>query len=588
MTQPEGGPAARRWRRDPLRTVAWAAALTALAVRLPFVARRLWDHDSVQFALGVLDFDLAAHQPHPPGYPVYVGLLKLLALAGVPALHGMVALSLLAAAAGAAALTRVAARLAGLPAAAAPPGPLPLAALRDGRGAASSGLAGEVEIAAAVLAGALYVFNPLLWFYAELPLVYAVEGGLTCVLAWAALRMQDGVRPFLAACALFALAGGVRPSTLVLLFPLFLFGLFQAWRRGGFLTWGRLLAGAGLGTACIAAWWLPLTAAAGGPAAYRALSGEHFATLLPVTSVLYGAGWPALAHNLEVLVKWAVQGLVPAAAAVAVAWGWAVAAGEPRRLADGLRLVLRRAGWLLAWALPPLLFFALFHVTKAGYTLIHLPALLVAAALAAAPAVARRRGRLLAAALAAVLVGAALFLFGADRGADQPRWWAAVRHEFHRGTIAAYERDLDALLAALDRFPPQGTVLAAVELSGGGAAGAEGFLYPYHRHLQWYAPAYRLALLVPEQGFALVTPGGREPFMRADGRVEVPAETRRVVVVLAAEPGVGLPLPPAEVVLANGTFRVLAVPFRGMLELGEVRLVEEPVEEREARPAVGE
>jgi hypothetical protein len=76
--------------------------------------------------------------------------------------------------------------------------------------------------------------------------------------------------------------------------------------------------------------------------------------------------------------------------------------------------------------------------------------------------------------------------------------------------------------------------------------------------------------------------------MRADGRVEVPVDTRRVVVVLAAEPRVSLPLPPAEVVLANGTFRVLAVPFRGMLELGDLRLVAEPVEEREARPAVGE
>jgi hypothetical protein len=558
--------------------------LVTLLVRLPFVARRLWDHDSVQFALGVVDFDLAAHQPHPPGYPLYVGLLKGLAAFGMTPLHAMVAVSLLASAAGAAALVLVAARLA------APPGPQ-----AAGGGVRPSVPRGAAPFAAGVLAGVLYAFDPLLWFYAELPLVYAVEGGLTCVLAWAALRMQDGLRPFLAACALFALAGGVRPSTLVLLFPLFLYGLWRAWRGGGFLSWGRTALGAAVGLACVLVWWLPLMAAAGGPAAYRAISGEHFAALLPVTSVLYGAGWPALAHNLEVLVKWAVQGLVPAAAMLAVAWAWAVAAGRAADVAAGLRLVMRRAGWLLAWALPPVLFFALFHVTKAGYTLIHLPALLAGAAVAAVPALVgpplpglSLHRRLAAASLAAALTGAALFLFGADRREDQPRWWAAVRHEHNRSTLAAYERDLDTLLAAFDRFPPESTYLAAVEMSGRGAAGAEGFLYPYHRHLQWYAPDYPLALLVPQEGFALVTPGGRRPFRREDGSIEVPPGTRRVVFVVAAEPRVVLPLPPAEVVLANGTFRVLAVRFRGELAVGELRLVAVRSEERERRPAVGE
>jgi len=480
-----------------------------------------------------------------------------------------VALSLAAAAAGAAAVAAVAARLAA-----------------GGREPAADA---SRATAAALLAATLYASDPLLWFYGELPLVYAVEGGLTTVLAWAALRMQDGVRPFLAACALFALAGGVRPSTLVLLFPLFLYGLLRAWRRGGFLTLRRLAAGAALGLAGVLAWLLPLLAASGGLAAYRRISREHFATLLPVTSILYGAGWPALGHNLEVLVKWAVQGLVPAIAAVAVAWAVAGATGGVGPIGDGLRLVLRRSGWLLAWALPPVLFFALFHVTKAGYTLVHLPALLVAATLAAVPALApagvpRRRhaAALLAATVAtAAVAGGALFLFGADRGAGDPRWWAPLRHGFNRGEIASYEHDLDALLAALRRFPPDSTLLAAVEMEGAGPAGAEGFLYPYHRHLQWYAPRYPLVLLVPQQGFGLLEPGGRAAFERREGRVEVAAGIRRVVFVVAASPPLHLPLPPAELVLANPTFRVLAVPFHGDLTVGRVHLVAAPVTRRQ-------
>jgi len=51
--------------------------LLALAVflsRAPFVPPALEDYDSVNFALALQEFDPRAHQPHPPGYPVYVGL----------------------------------------------------------------------------------------------------------------------------------------------------------------------------------------------------------------------------------------------------------------------------------------------------------------------------------------------------------------------------------------------------------------------------------------------------------------------------------------------------------------------------------
>lgn len=56
-----------------------ALAVLALAFVLalvPFLAPSLEDIDSVNFALGVRDFDVAQHRPHPPGYPAYIGLGK--------------------------------------------------------------------------------------------------------------------------------------------------------------------------------------------------------------------------------------------------------------------------------------------------------------------------------------------------------------------------------------------------------------------------------------------------------------------------------------------------------------------------------
>jgi hypothetical protein len=57
------------------------AALAALAfaftlAHLPYLASSLEDIDSVNFALGIRDFDVASHRPHPPGYPVYIALGK--------------------------------------------------------------------------------------------------------------------------------------------------------------------------------------------------------------------------------------------------------------------------------------------------------------------------------------------------------------------------------------------------------------------------------------------------------------------------------------------------------------------------------
>ena len=52
-------------------------AVLFLAGHLPFLASTLEDIDSVNFALGLRDFDPGRHRPHPPGYPIYMALGKL-------------------------------------------------------------------------------------------------------------------------------------------------------------------------------------------------------------------------------------------------------------------------------------------------------------------------------------------------------------------------------------------------------------------------------------------------------------------------------------------------------------------------------
>ena len=55
-------------------------ALAFVVLHLPFLPASLEDLDSINFALGIRDFDVAQHQPHPPGYPVFIFAAKLLHL----------------------------------------------------------------------------------------------------------------------------------------------------------------------------------------------------------------------------------------------------------------------------------------------------------------------------------------------------------------------------------------------------------------------------------------------------------------------------------------------------------------------------
>src|SRR5579872_6005312 len=64
---------------NTVRDCAVLAALVAV-FRFAFRSHYLYDIDSVNFALALIKFDPAVHQPHPPGYFLYVLLGRLVNL----------------------------------------------------------------------------------------------------------------------------------------------------------------------------------------------------------------------------------------------------------------------------------------------------------------------------------------------------------------------------------------------------------------------------------------------------------------------------------------------------------------------------
>src|ERR1043166_6976381 len=74
----EHAPPSRHPPRGRNRPTLFALAAAGLVVatvvtRLPFMTSTLYAFDSANYALAVRDFyNVAFHQPHPPGYPLYV------------------------------------------------------------------------------------------------------------------------------------------------------------------------------------------------------------------------------------------------------------------------------------------------------------------------------------------------------------------------------------------------------------------------------------------------------------------------------------------------------------------------------------
>ncbi len=294
-----------------------AGVVVALCLRLPFLPSTLEDIDTVNFYLGVHDFNPIAHQPHPPGYPVYIFLAKL-AVAVVAS--DARALGLLSALMSAFSL-------------------VPLYVVMKRLGSA----------AAAALACALTLANPVFWFNGVRPMsdVTGFFVVITCqALLLLAIEQGEGSRRgrTLWHAGVFAggLAIGVRLQALVLVAPVLLYCAVRMKRIRLAVT------GAAMLIAAVLLWLVPLVWYSGGPGPLAASIAQLFRDSLPVEPLV---------------MTWSPRAAAVAAVNVAVApWQQVGVAAVVLLLAAAGVVMLARAGRrVLATACVLFLPYAMYH-----------------------------------------------------------------------------------------------------------------------------------------------------------------------------------------------------------------------------------
>ncbi len=288
--------------------------------------------DAIQLALGLERFDMALHQPHPPGYLGPMAIAWLFYALGLPPDQAMQAQSVLCTALAAVALWWLGGRL----------------------GTSWEGL----------LAALMFVIHPVTLFYAVSGETYPAEALTAVLLVGAGLGVRKGMgaKHVAAFFALYGLSGGVRQSLPLFFLPNALWRLTEVWRGRR-----RLVLVAGLSSLAGAlAWALPLMWLAGGPGPLVDHFGTQFFRLFGAqTSPLMGAPRSAVLHNLDLLWRFTIENLSASGLAAVVL----LVASRLRPLrTDAL------GGLLVAWVLPAFLWFGLMFVYKSGHLLVLVPA----------------------------------------------------------------------------------------------------------------------------------------------------------------------------------------------------------------------
>ena len=355
-----------------------ALALVFLVAHLPFLPSTLEDIDSINFALGVREFDVARHQPHPPGYPIFIALGKvstpLLRAAGLaaPEPRGLAVWSTVAGTALIFLLFTMFRALEGLRSGRADSpaisggyaesalAPLDTAKCTSGVRPQTGGVRPQtgrsgVGPAAGIdrrawWATAVVAACPLFWFTALRPLsdmtgLAAAVGAQALLIAVIAGRGTS--RTVLWGAFLAGLAIGVRSQTFLLTLPLLALALVTPGRRLRAFDRAAAVAAAGLG---VFAWGIPLMVASGGWSAYAGALGSQAGEDFSGVVMLWSTRTPRVALD---------------AVMYSFLWPW----GHP--IAGGVVTALAVAGGLrVAWQSPKILL--VLVVASVPYAVFHL------------------------------------------------------------------------------------------------------------------------------------------------------------------------------------------------------------------------
>jgi len=308
--------------------------LLTIITRVPFTSKLLYHWDSVQFALALEKYNIAVHQPHPPGYFLYVMLGRFLNLFIKDANSTFVFISII---------------FSGLAV------------------VAVYYLGKEIyDVRTGFIAAAIAITSPNFWFHGEVALTYIVEAFFSTLIAFFCWKVFTGKHKYIYLSVIaLGIAGGVRQNTMVFLLPLWVFSVKGIMPR-------KIIASLGLiGLVCLL-WFVPMIWMTGGWNAYREALRELWLFNTGHVSV-FEKGWATFKIFSSSLFNFTVYGVEAGILILGLAAYSVIRRGTFKSLDR------TKVHFFSLWVLPSVFFYLTIFIYPAnpGYALIFLPALFI-------------------------------------------------------------------------------------------------------------------------------------------------------------------------------------------------------------------
>ena len=417
--------------------VACAFGLATILTRLPFRSHRAFNWDAVNFILALRDYDVRLHHPHPPGYPVFIVMGRVVQLVIPDGNAALVAVAML---------------------------------LSAGAVASIFLLGRTLFTRTTGIVAALYLLcSVTFWTNGAVALAYpalALFPLLVALFAWRCRHSVCAIPPWapIALSAAYAIGAGFRPDLLLFLLPLW---LYAHWR----LPLRRTVASACIAGVIVCAWFAPTIALSGGWSAYWKVFDAYTGNDVLKRYSVAENGPRALIVNVRDTATYTAYALYALALPVAGAAVWLlVRAIRERQLTEGAG---RYTALFACWIAPTVLFYTWVHIGDPGYVFTFVPAFLLLAArftIEIPRLFAHVRGHAMGRAVAALLVAAALV---ANGGVFLFRPITLTAHG-----IRQEDHTVDSKIAYVhDHGDPANTTLIS---------------YESYRHWLLYLPEYRV------------------------------------------------------------------------------------------------
>lgn len=439
-----------------------------LATRIPFMSRILYNWDAVQFALALSEFNLQQHQPHPPGYVLYIGLGKLLHLVIENPNTVYVSISILASIITVFLFYHFC-----------------LLLFSDKKFARISSL--------------ILLVVPYFWYYGEVSSSYIFDAVFSMVFAYCSLYSikKNSSKRLLLFSLLLGLSGGFRQSILVLFLPLWLFVVLLLCKKKNISAKLLLLYGGAVGVA-VCVWLVPLIILSHGWDAYWAANQWQYTHASLHTSIFQEATGEFIVGNIKNVIK-----VILVALNILILTPLVLLFSK--KTSFSLQQHWEVVALFVLWFAPSLFVYCFIHFGNPGYimtiaigciTIFLIPVYLL-----------YRQRTVVAYGVSAVIAVcfAASFCMLGGQGSIA-RTLSTVNSQYSTFTwnaITQFDHNITTAVEEIEQFDPDTTLV----VSSADFGPSEN----YFRHLEYYLPQYPVYSLFQENGPAYFVVQQRSP-----------------------------------------------------------------------------